>query len=36
MGAWVLYWRQGMPGLDSRCLADDGTPLKNWWVYLIY
>jgi hypothetical protein len=36
MGAWVLYWCQGMPGLDNRCLADDGTPLKNWWVYLIY
>jgi hypothetical protein len=36
MGQWVLYWCQCMPGLDNRCLADDGKPMKNWWVYLIY
>ncbi len=36
MGRWVVYWCQGMPGLDNRAVDDDGKPMKNWWVYLIY
>lgn len=36
MGAWMVFWRQCMPGLDNPCLDDDGKPMKNWWVFLIY
>jgi hypothetical protein len=35
-GAWQIYWRQNMPGLDNRAVADDGTPMKNWWQFLFY
>ncbi len=27
--AWYLYWFQSFPG-------PDGTPMRNWWVYLYY
>lgn len=36
MGAWMVFWRQCMPGLDNRSLDDDGKPMKNWWVFLFY
>lgn len=36
MGAWTIFWRQCMPGLDNKCLDDDGKPVKNWWVFLFY
>ncbi len=36
MGAWLVYWRQNMPGLDNRQRDDDGKPMKNWWPFLFY
>jgi len=36
MGRWTVYWRQCMPGLGNQCVDDDGKPMKNWWVFLIY
>jgi len=36
MGQWMVFWRQCMPGLDNKCVDDDGKPMKNWWVFLIY
>jgi hypothetical protein len=36
MGAWMVYWRQCMPGLDNRSLDDNGQPMKNWWPFLFY
>jgi hypothetical protein len=36
MGAWTIFWRQCMPGLDNRCVDDAGRPMKNWWPYLFY
>jgi hypothetical protein len=33
---WQIYWRQNMPGLDNPALAEDGTPMKNWWPFLFY
>jgi hypothetical protein len=36
MGPWLVYWRQNMPGLDSKAKDDDGKPMKNWWVFLFY
>lgn len=36
MGAWMVFWRQCMPGLDNKCVDDDGKPMKNWWVFLFY
>lgn len=36
MGRWIVYWCQSMPGLDNKCIDDDGRPMKNWWVYLFY
>jgi hypothetical protein len=36
MGAWLVYWRQNMPGLDNRQKADGGRPMKNWWPFLFY
>jgi hypothetical protein len=35
-GAWQIYWRQNMPGLDNRAFARDGSPMKNWWPFLFY
>lgn len=35
-GRWVIYWCQSMPGLDNPCRDDNGKPMKNWWVYLLY
>ncbi|UCG15522.1 MAG: hypothetical protein JSV19_09535 [Phycisphaerales bacterium] len=36
MGRWTVFWRQCMPGLGNKCVDDDGKPMKNWWVFLIY
>ena len=36
MGPWLVYWRQNMPGLGSKCVDDDGRPMKNWWPFLFY
>jgi hypothetical protein len=35
-GAWFLYWWQSWPGYDNKARMPDGTPMKNWWVYLYY
>lgn len=36
MGAWLIYWRQNMPGYQNNCKDDDGKPMKNWWPFLYY
>lgn len=36
MGAWLVYWRQNMPGRDNRQKDDAGKPMKNWWPVLFY
>jgi hypothetical protein len=36
MGAWLIYWRQNMPGLDNKQKDDEGKPMKNWWPFLFY
>lgn len=36
MGAWLVYWRQNMPGLDNRQKDDGQKPMKNWWPFLFY
>ncbi len=36
MGPWLIFWRQNMPGLDNKCLDDEGKRMKNWWVFLFY
>jgi hypothetical protein len=36
MGAWLVYWRQNMPGLDNRQRDGDGMPMKNWLPFLFY
>ena len=36
MGAWLIYWRQNMPGLDNKSKDDAGKPMKNWWPFLFY
>ena len=36
MGAWLVYWRQNMPGYRNKQLDDDGKPMKNWWPFLFY
>ncbi len=36
MGAWLIYWRQNVPGLDNRARDDQRKPMKNWWPFLFY
>ena len=36
MGAWLVYWRQNMPGLNNRQRDDQGHAMKNWWPFLFY
>ncbi len=36
MGAWLVYWRQNMPGLDNRQKDDAGQAMKNWVPFLFY
>jgi hypothetical protein len=35
-GAWYMYWFQSFPGLNTKAKMPDGTPMRNWWVYLYY
>jgi hypothetical protein len=35
-GAWMVYWRQNMPGYGTKAKDDAGKPMKNWWVFLFY
>jgi hypothetical protein len=35
-GAWYMYWFQSWPGVNNKAKMPDGTPMKNWWVYLYY
>lgn len=35
-GGWFMYWFQSFPGYDNRAKMADGSPMKNWWVYLYY
>jgi hypothetical protein len=35
-GAWYMYWFQSWPGVNNHATMPDGTPMKNWWVYLYY
>jgi len=36
MGAFLVWWRQSLPGLDNAALDDDGLPMRNWWPFLFY
>lgn len=36
MGAWLIYWRQNMPGLGNLQKDDEGKPMKNWMPFLFY
>jgi hypothetical protein len=36
MGAWLVYWRQNMPGYGNRQKDAAGRPMKNWWPFLFY
>jgi hypothetical protein len=35
-GSQPTYLFASMPGLRTTATASDGTPMKNWWVYLFY
>jgi hypothetical protein len=35
-GAQPTYLFASMPGLGNAAVAADGSPMKNWWVYLFY
>ncbi|HXX66131.1 MAG TPA: hypothetical protein VEK07_03065 [Polyangiaceae bacterium] len=35
-GSQPTYLLASMPGLGTAATATDGTPMKNWWVYLFY
>jgi hypothetical protein len=35
-GAQPSYLLASMPGLGTTAALSDGTPMKNWWVYLFY
>jgi hypothetical protein len=35
-GSPPTYLFASMPGLRTMATASDGTPMKNWWVYLFY
>jgi hypothetical protein len=35
-GSQPTYLLASMPGLGTTATATDGTPMKNWWVYLFY
>jgi hypothetical protein len=36
MGAWLVYWRQNMPGFENRQRDDSAKPMKNWLPFLFY
>jgi hypothetical protein len=35
-GTQPTYLLSSMPGYGTTAKATDGTPMKNWWVYLFY
>jgi hypothetical protein len=35
-GGWFMYWFQSFPGYGNQAKMADGSPMKNWWVYLYY
>jgi hypothetical protein len=35
-GKQPAYLLASMPGRGTTATASDGTPMKNWWVYLFY
>jgi hypothetical protein len=35
-GAWQIYVRQSMPGLDNKAHDAQGQPMRNWWPFLFY
>jgi len=35
-GGWQIYWRQSVPGYQTRAVGEDGRPMGNWWPYLFY
>jgi hypothetical protein len=35
-GHGTTYLYQNFPGPGTPATNDDGTPMKNWWVYLFY
>ena len=36
MGAFLVWWRQNVPGPDNGLLDDDGAPMLSWWPFLYY
>jgi hypothetical protein len=36
MGAFLIWWRQNVPGPNNGLLADDGTPVLSWWPFVYY
>lgn len=36
MGAWLVWWRQNVPGAGNEALDQDGSPLGNWWPMLFW
>jgi hypothetical protein len=35
-GHGTTYLYQNFPSYGTLATNDDGTPMKNWWVYLFY
>ena len=35
-GHGTTYLYQNFPGPNTKSTNDDGTPMRNWWVYLFY
>jgi hypothetical protein len=36
MGAFLVWWRQNIPGLNNVAVDDDGLPMRNWWPFMFY
>jgi hypothetical protein len=36
MGAFLVWWRQSLPGRGNAALDDGGMPMRNWWPFLFY
>jgi hypothetical protein len=36
MGAWLVYFRQNVPGYGSTATALDGKPMLSWWPFIYY
>jgi hypothetical protein len=35
-GGWQIYWRQSVPGYQTKAVRADGRATGNWWPYLFY